>query len=58
MNQDKRFSIDEMRIVIKGGSKWNRRINCVPQTAKLKTCFFHFREKTPRFYNDIKERNG
>ena len=26
----------EIHIGVKGGSKWNRRINCVPQTAKLK----------------------
>lgn len=39
MYRNKRYSMKEIHIGVKGGSKWNRRINCVPQTAKFKTYF-------------------
>ncbi len=42
MYRNKRCSMKEIHIGVKGGSKWNRRINCVlknrkPQTATNKS---------------------
>ncbi len=42
MYHNKRYSMKEIHIGVKGGSKWNRRINCVlknrkPQTATNKS---------------------